>query len=168
MNIFVLEFGEDDPAKCTGRKMVRLGLAKRTNRPIGIVLNPLSSRVISIDDKDTIMKRGLTILDSSWNRSDENFFQRYERNGRRLPFLLAGNPVNYSKPFRLSSLEAVIASLYIISEIDNAMRFASIMKWGKTFLELNKWLLEEYKGKSSQEILSIEEQFLKEIREPRQ
>ncbi|AEB96138.1 conserved hypothetical protein [Metallosphaera cuprina Ar-4] len=148
--------------------MVRLGLAKRTNRPIGIVLNPLSNRVISIDDKDTIMKRGLTILDSSWNRSDENFFQRYERNGRRLPFLLAGNPVNYSKPFRLSSLEAVIASLYIISEIDNAMRFASIMKWGKTFLELNKWLLEEYKGKSSQEILSIEEQFLKEIREPRQ
>ncbi len=169
MHIFVLEFGEDDPSKCTGRKMVRMGLAKMTDRPLGIVLNPLSQKVLSINDKPLALRSGLTVLDSSWNKSEENFFSKFVRNARRLPILFAGNPINYSKPFKLSSLEAVIGSLYILDEVEYALKLASIIKWGKTFLDMNAELLNDYRGKTELEILQIENNFINQLREePRQ
>ncbi|MCG3107871.1 putative ribosome biogenesis protein [Metallosphaera sp. J1] len=149
--------------------MVRLGFAKLVDRPVGVVLNPLSDRVLSVGDRETYLSRGITVLDSSWNRSDDSFFRKYVRNGRRLPLLFAGNPVNYSKPMKLSSLEAVVGSLYIMDEVEEALKLASIMKWGKTFLDLNRELLEAYRGKSEEEIVHLENSFIKEIMgEPRQ
>ncbi len=169
MHIFILEFGEDDPAKCTGRKMARLGFARFVDRPVGVVLNPLSDRVLSVKDREIYLNRGITVLDSSWNRSDDSFFRKYSRNGRRLPLLFAGNPVNYSKPMKLSSLEAVVASLYIMDDVDEALKIASIVKWGKTFLDLNRELLEAYRGKTEEEIVQVETSFIKDVvGEPRQ
>lgn len=54
------------------------------------------------------------MVDCSWNRIEEIRFNRLH-NGRErlLPFLLAANPLNYAKPFKLNCAEAVAATLII-------------------------------------------------------
>lgn len=165
IKVYIIDFDQDDPRKCTGKKLVRLGYGKFTRVPRGIVLNPYSNRVLSIEDKEFILRKGITVIDSSWKKSDREFFSRFRINARRLPFLLAGNPINYAKPYILSSLEAIVASLYIIDEIEFALEIASKVKWGMTFVDMNRELLESYRGKSSEEILRIEMELLRE-REP--
>ncbi|MEM1626203.1 MAG: DUF367 family protein [Sulfolobaceae archaeon] len=165
MKVYIIDFDQDDPKKCTGKKLVRLGYGRFIKRPKGIILNPYSKRILSIEDKSIILRRGITVIDSSWKSSDETFFKRFYTNSRRLPFLLAGNPINYAKAYILSSLEAIVASFYIIDEIDLALEIASKIKWGMTFINLNRELLESYRGKSSEEILKIEREILNE-REP--
>ncbi|MEM0016644.1 MAG: DUF367 family protein [Saccharolobus sp.] len=167
MQVFVIEFEQDDPKKCTAKKMIRLGLAERVRKPFGIILNPISERVLSFDDKDIIRNIGITVIDSSWNKSDMKLFSRYNNKlARRLPILFAGNPINYAKPYKLSSLEAVAASLFIICEKDLGLKLLSIIKWGHTFYELNKELFEMYCGKSEKEILKLEEQIIEYLRGP--
>lgn len=164
MRIFVIEFEQDDPKKCTAKRMIRNGIATPTKKPKGIILNPISKRVLSIDDREIIERKGLTVLDSSWNKSDERFFRKYESKlSRRLPFLLAGNPINYAKPFKLSSLEAVSASLIIIGEKELGLQLLSLVKWGLTFYKLNENLFELYYKRSEREIVEIESLILREI-----
>jgi Uncharacterized conserved protein len=165
-----MEFSEDDPKKCTGRKMVRAGFAVRTNRPIGVVLNPMAHLIISVEDRELAINKGITIIDSSWNKSDERFFKRYLKyDSRRLPLLLAGNPVNFGKPFKLSSVEAAIASYYILGDLEIALRLSSLVKWGRTFVELNRELLEAYRGKDRKGIEVEESEIIgKILGEPRQ
>lgn len=64
---------------------------------------------------------------------------------RALPFLLAANPVNYGKPYQLSTLEAFAAALYILGEVGQAQKIVGIYTWGHRFLELNKEPLEDYR-----------------------
>ncbi len=162
INIYVIEFDEDDPKKCTGKRMIKFGYARKSYKPFGIVLNPLAKAPISADDKEIAERWGITVIDSSWNQSDEGFFMRFNSKfSRRLPFLLAGNPINYSKPFKLSSIEAVAAALYIIGEVEMARELMNKVKWGHTFLELNGDLLELYRGKRVEEVLKIEEEVMR-------
>lgn len=163
MKIYVMEFNQDDPSKNTAKKMIRKGLAIKSNRVHGIILNPVAERIISVRDRSVIEKFGITVIDSSWNQSDESFFERFTRNGRRLPFFLAGNPVNYAKPFRLSSMEAVAASFYIIGEVEMAKSLLGLFKWGQTFLTLNKELLDSYMEKDEEEIKEIENEIINRI-----
>jgi len=163
LNIYIIDLDQDDPKKCTGKRLIKFGYAKRTRKPLGIVLNPISSIPVSIKDREIILNIGLTVIDSSWNRSDIEFFSNFRNKfSRRLPFLLAGNPINYSKPYKLSSIEAAAASLYIIGEEKIAVEILNKVKWGHTFLELNNELLKSYEGKSDSEILQIESDFLRE------
>ncbi len=164
MRIYVMEFNQDDPSKNTAKKMIRKGFAEPIRHPRGVVLNPIVDRVISIADKSPIQELGITVIDSSWNKSDQHFFIKFMKNGRRLPFLLAGNPVNYAKPLKLSSIEAVSASLYIIGERELAESLLSLFKWGRTFLDLNRDLLESYMGKSEDEIREIEREIMDQIK----
>lgn len=159
-----MDFDEDDPKKCTGKKMVRANLAEFTLKPKGIILNPASKITISIDDKIMAEKIGITVIDSSWNKSDERFFLRFiNRYARRLPLLLAGNPINYGKPYKLSSIEAVAAALYILDDVKLAMDFLSLYKWGETFYTLNKELLESYRGKDRVMIEKEEREIIDKI-----
>lgn len=164
MRILVIDFNEDDPKKCTAKKMVRHGYAKFTSKPYGIILNPISNITVSIDDKAIVEEYGITVIDSSWNKSDEKFFTRFlSSNSRRLPFLLAGNPTNYARPYKLSSIEAVAAALYILDYIEIAGKLLSLYKWGETFLQLNKDILESYRGKTRNEIEKEEQDIINEI-----
>jgi len=142
-----MEMGQDDPTKCTARKMVNMDLAKAVSRKFHasdttIVLNPWAHRVLSPPDRGA---KSVLAVDCSWNQAQEVFFRRLGGKHRRLPILLAANPTNYSRLGVLSSVEAVAATMYILGEVGEAQSYLSIYKWGPNFLTLNEEPLEAYR-----------------------
>ncbi len=148
--ILVVYRREDDPSKNTALKMVRMGYARivdpRRLRGHPIVLNPYADTELAPSDRIYVERHGILVLDASWNRLNERRFHGIRGVHRKLPFLVAANPVNYGRPYRLSSLEAVVAALYITGYRGLAEEIASIYKWGPVFIELNRERLEEYAG----------------------
>lgn len=151
IRIMVYGFGEDDPSKCTAEKMVRKGYAvtvnsvKRIPRK-AIILDPFSHLFLSSEDRLFVERYGLVVIDVSWNKllNGESFPRINRGVHRKLPILYAANPINFGKPEILSSLEAVIAALYITGFIQEALNLTGLYKWAKIFVELNKELLEAY------------------------
>ena len=148
IGVYALEMGQDDPTKCTARKMVHMGLAKDVSRKFHasdatVVLNPYGHMTVSQDDRGV---KGVLVVDCSWNQAQEVFFRKLGGKHRRLPVLLAANPTNYAMAGVLSSVEAVAATLYILDEVHEAKRYLSIYKWGPHFLTLNEEPLEAYRN----------------------
>jgi len=77
---------------------------------------------------------------------------------RRLPILLAANPINYGKPYRLSTAEAIAGALYILGFREQAEIVMSKFNWGEQFLILNREPLEAYAGAGSPEKVREEEE----------
>jgi pre-rRNA-processing protein TSR3 len=101
-----------------------------------VVLDPFSKTEISIEDAKIILKFGIVVIDCSWE-STETIFTSPFRNGRKLPHLLAANAVNYGKWDRLSSAEALAASLYLVGFKSQARELLSKFSWGEAFWEIN-------------------------------
>lgn len=172
VKIYVFHFGDDDPGKCSALKMVRFGIARQLKRfsevPYRLLsLDPFARDVYSPEDRDTILKRGFLISDFSWRGDPVPYFKlRRSRHltPRRLPMLLAANPAAWGRPYKLSSLEAAAAALYIAGLKEEAEEVLSIYTWGERFLELNREPLEEYsRASTAEEIESVEEEFFGKI-----
>ena len=79
------------------------------------------------------------------------------RNRRALPFLVAANPINFGRPFRLTTVEAMAATLYILGEKEQARVILAPFRWGLRFLEVNAEPLEDYaQAKDSSEVVAIQ------------
>ena len=101
-------------------------------------------------------------LDSSWSHAEEAFHRLYLKE-RALTFLVAANPVNYGKPFQLSTVEALAAGLVILGESAQAELILSKFSWGHVFLELNREPLREYAAaQNSAEVIEIQAAYLSE------
>jgi pre-rRNA-processing protein TSR3 len=101
-------------------------------------------------------------VDCSWKNA-ESCFKRLGKTSesRALPFVIAANPVNYGKPFKLTTLEAFATALYILNQTEEAKEILNIYKWGPHFLTLNKEPLEEYRNaEDSSEIIQIMKQYM--------
>ena len=167
VRLVVYHTSEDDPKKCTAKKLHRFGyatLVKSVRRlPFhAILLHPFAEKSISREDSAEARQSGLVALDCSWKNA-EQIFQTVTTTlrPRALPFLLAANPVNYGKPFQLSTLEAFAAALYIIGDVEQAKQIIGIYTWGHRFLELNKEPLEEYRqATTSAEIVDIMKKYI--------
>lgn len=163
--LYVLLMRQDDPKKCTAAKLARLRLARPIFRPSqirrrSIVLNPFSSGTLLLSDRALVEAHGLVAIDCSWTKVDSAFASRLQGSGRRLPTLLAANPVNYAKPCKLSSMEALAAALYITGFKLQARRLLMIFKWGETFLTLNQDPLESYSSAATDsEMLAAQAQY---------
>ena len=106
-----------DPRKCSVKKLARSGMVRIVPRiralPRGtILLDPTAERALSPADRAA---KSVSVLDCSWEVLDTSAIRGF-RHRRALPFLLAANPVNFGKPFKLSSLEAFAAALFILGE----------------------------------------------------
>jgi pre-rRNA-processing protein TSR3 len=107
-----------------------------------IVLNPESETTLSREDRNIALKYGITVIDTSWKSPDNSIFHTLRTPfQRRLPRLLAANPVNYGVPNTLSSAEALAAALLILGFSEQALNILSKFKWGTSFLDLNRDLL---------------------------
>lgn len=167
IKIVVYHAGQCDPKKCTALKLKRHGLARlvpqiRFLPKRAVVLNPLSKIAFSPVDKERIEKYGLVALDFSWEHAEKPLLKNVRGTSRCLPFLIAGNPVNFGCPTKLSTVEALAAALYIAGFKEEAYRLLSVFKWGHTFIDINKERLESYAmAKNSKEVVKFQERFVK-------
>ena len=57
---------------------------------------------------------------------------------RAVPYLIATNPTNFGKPWRLNCVEALAAAFYITGFPTYAERLLSNFGWGGAFWDVNK------------------------------
>jgi len=169
VKIVVYHAGQCDPKKCTALKLKRHGLV-RIVRQIrflpkrAVVLNPFSKIAFSPADRQRIEDFGLVALDCSWEHAEKVMLKRVRGTSRCLPILIAGNPVNFGKPTKLTTVEALAAALYIAEFKEEAHQLLSIFKWGHTFVELNQERLENYaNAKDSTEIIKLQKHFMENV-----
>ncbi len=156
--------GQCDPKRCTSRRLERLGLMTFVPRPSAlpsgvVLLTPKAERALSPADAPRAERRGLAIVDISWKRG--RFPPVPQAVARALPYLLAANPVNYGKPFLLSSVEALAAALVIFGRSDEARTILMKFVWGDQFLVLNQEPLETYAhAKDSTGVVAAQAEFI--------
>ncbi|HSD58376.1 MAG TPA: DUF367 family protein [Methanotrichaceae archaeon] len=163
MDLLIYHANQCDPKKCTGRKLARFKLARLTKRMNDLrhclVLSPFSEKALSPEDRG---ERCLAALDCSWAQA-EDVFARISLKSRALPFLVAANPVNFGKPFQLSTVEALAAALAIMGYPQRAEEILAKFSWGHVFLELNREPLQEYAAAiDSTEVVRIQMEYLSE------
>ena len=160
MKLIVYHANEDDPKKCSARKLHKFGFVTletniRKTPKDAILLNPFAEKSLSKEDLEIAEKNGILAIDCSWRNAEKSFdFLDKRCRSRALPFVVASNPVNYGKPFKLTTLEAFATSLYILGDTEKAEEILNLYKWGPSFLTLNKEPLEDYrKAKNSREVI---------------
>ncbi len=166
--LYAYHAGQCDPKKCTSRRLERLGLLTFVPRinalPRGtLLLHPESDRALSRADGPRARGHGLSVLDLSWKRTERlgGFPAVAQATGRALPYLLAANPVNYGKPFVLSSAEAFAAALVILGEEAHAREVLSKFAWGEQFLALNREPLDAYQAaKDGADVVRAQSEFI--------
>lgn len=156
----VFHTNDDDPKKCTARKLNRLGYAHLHTRireipSRMILLNPFSEKSLSPEDASYAEKHGILAVDCSWKTAEQQFHELSKIHvSRALPFVIAVNPVNFGKPLKLTTLEAFAAAVYILGETHQAEQLTSIYKWSHHFLMMNKNPLEDYRtARTSKEVI---------------
>jgi pre-rRNA-processing protein TSR3 len=155
-----------DPKKCSTLKLKRHQLIHVVHRtqeiPKGsVILDPFTPKAFSPADRERLEKRGLSALDCSWVHAKEVFDIKSHWVPRCLPYLIAANPVNYGKPTKLSTVEALAAALYIAGLNEQAIEMLSKFKWGPQFIILNNDLLIDYsRAKDSTDIIAIQREFM--------
>lgn len=151
-----------DPRKCTVKKLERAGFLKIFQKLQQVprntlILDPTAEQALSPADR---FVKSLTVLDCSWEVLDTGAISSW-RIRRALPFLMAANPVNFGKPCKLSSVEAVAAALFIMGEKERAGELLSKVNWGIRFLEVNKEPLELYaSARDSTEVVKYQALFI--------
>lgn len=167
MPLYVYHARQDDPKKCSARRMKQFGLVRMYETaerlPAGaILMDPNAGKALSPADRD-LSRKGIVVLDCTWEEVERVFplLKSKHMQSRALPYLLASNPVNYGRPFMLNSAEAFVAALYILGFKDQAREVASKFKWGETFLILNHEPLEAYaEATDSADIIRVQQDFM--------
>jgi pre-rRNA-processing protein TSR3 len=162
--LHVIHLGQDDPKKCTARRIGKRGLAtihhdfrKIPNR--AFLLAPNAGTLLGPDDLPSIqLGASIMALDCSWKKLEDSFSSIQKKSPRleprTLPALLAANPVSWGTPGRLSTVEALAACLVLLDRKLQAEKLLSSFRWGMTFLELNKSPLEAYSTAKTREDLA--------------
>ncbi len=160
--LFAYRDNSCDPRKCTVVRLERAGLVKIVHAlsriPRGsLILDPTAEQALSPADNPV---KSLTVLDCSWEVLDTDAISGWPLR-RALPFLVAANPVNFGRPWRLNSAEAFAAALVILGERDQAAAVLSKFRWGIRFLEVNEEPLGLYAAaKDSTEVIEIQSGYL--------
>ena len=160
MDVRIFMLRQDDPAKCTAAMLVKFGMAKRVSKTSQstLLLDPFAERTVLKSDEHEV--DSITAIDCSWELARGTFSKRFQGLPRKLPPLLAGNPVNYSKMGKLTTAESLSAALFIMGLDEEGHSVLNKFKWGHTFYDLNQDLLRDYSAaKTQEEILAISHEY---------
>ena len=170
--LHVIHLNQDDPRKCTSRAMERKNHAILHDHPRkapkrGILLDPTSGMLQGPEDNSLFDRGGsIVALDCSWKSLESALGEvsNHTKLGRRtLPILLAANPVSWGKPGRLSTAEALCASVIISGRWDQGRMIMQQFPFGNEFLNLNHQPLLAYsKAESNAELAAIQWEFFDE------
>lgn len=142
IKLMMWDYGQCDVKRCSGRKLARLGYL--TSLPLqakckGIVLNPLCTTMVSRQDREIISGMGICAIDCSWAILEKIQLSKLKiTHNRILPFLVAANPVNYGKPYKLNCAEALAATLYIAGFDEEAFLVLESFNWADAFFSMNE------------------------------
>ncbi len=170
ISVHAIWLAQDDPKKNTAVLASKRGDLKlhknMKNLPKkGIILEPLCGKVLGPEDHEllTIRNGSLVGLDCSWahiESSVDTVMKKTRLIPRMLPLLLAANPVNWGKPGKLSTAEALSAALYLIGREEQSRNVLGAFRWGERFFELNQEPLDAYSlAKSSSELVDLQFEF---------
>lgn len=169
VSVHAVWLAQDDPKKNTAvlaSKRGNLKLHKRINTlpKRGVILEPLCGKVFGPEDHALLINGGSLVgLDCSWAHIEESVAQVMKRTRlqpRMLPLLLAANPVNWGKPGRLTTAEALATVLYLIGREEQARNVLGAFRWGERFFELNKEPLDAYaQAQTSAELVELQFEF---------
>lgn len=168
--VHAIWLAQDDPKKNTAVRLSRRGdlkLHEKFNQlpRRGIILEPLCGKVLGPEDHELLLNQGgaLVGLDCSWAHIEDSVsevMRKTKLQGRMLPLLLAANPVNWGKPGKMTTAEALAASLYLIGKEEQARKLLGAFRWGEQFFILNKEPLDAYRdAKTSSELVDLQFEF---------
>jgi pre-rRNA-processing protein TSR3 len=162
------DLGHCDAKRCSGKRLMRLGMMRELHvgqKFAGVVVSPKAKRIISREDKELLEQYGAAVVEASWKRIDEVPFGRIGGKCERLlPYLVAANPTNYGKPWRLNCVEALAACFYICGHPEWAESILSTFSYGEAFLDINSALLKRYMAcENEEEIKTAEKVWLEKI-----
>src|SRR5262245_16172432 len=142
------DLGHCDAKRCSGKKLMRLGLLRELHvgqKFAGVVISPKAKKIVSRDDNEVLEQYGAAVVEASWNRIEEVPFSRIGGKCERLlPYLVAANPTNYGRPWRLNCVEAIAACYYICGHANWAEDILASFSYGEAFLDINASLLKRY------------------------
>lgn len=144
------DLGHCDPKRCSGKRLLRQGLMRELAPGVrfgGVVVTPNGRHVVSPADRPAVETLGAAVVECSWARVAEVQWARFggtSPNQRLLPYLVAANPVNYGRPWRLNCAEALAACFAIVGHRDWAEEVLAPFGYGEAFLDINAELLERY------------------------
>ncbi|KAH7344508.1 hypothetical protein B0J17DRAFT_635686 [Rhizoctonia solani] len=152
------DFDHCDPKRCSGKKLARLGLISDLR---------VGQRFRGIVPKGDFTCAGVAVVECSWARLDDVPFAKLRSpNERLLPYLVATNPVNYGRPWRLNCVEALAAAFYIVGLGEYAEILLSKFSWGHSFWKVNSGLLKRYQEcKDAAEVEAVQKVIVAELEE---
>ena len=95
------------------------------------------------------------MIDCSWARVEE--VRVAYPNERLLPHMVAVNPVNFGKKFKLSCVEAIAAALFLLGKKEQADYILSKFTWGENFFKINKDAFDLYENCITSDELKVAE-----------
>ena len=162
------DLGHCDAKRCSGKRLMRLGMMRELHvgqKFAGVVVSPKGKKIVSREDKELLDQYGAAVMEASWKRIDEVPFGKIGGKCERLlPYLVAANPTNYGKPWRLNCVEALAACFYICGHPDWAEDILSTFSYGRAFLDINAALLKRYEAcENEEQVKKAEEVWLAKI-----
>lgn len=126
---------------------------------------PNAKQMISAADGELLEQYGAAVVECSWARIKEVPWSKIGGKCERLlPYLVAANPVNYGKPWRLNCAEAFAACFYICGHPEWATEILKHFSYGQPFLDINSQLLKRYAAcQTEDEMKKAEQTWLEKI-----
>ncbi|MCJ1268438.1 ribosome biogenesis protein tsr3 [Lobaria immixta] len=162
------DLGHCDPKRCSGKRLMHFGLMRELSvgqKFSGVVVSPNAKRLVSSADKGLLEQYGAAVVECSWARTSEVPWSKIGGKCERLlPYLVAANPTNYGRPWRLNCAEALAATFYICGHEAWAHEVLTHFSYGQPFLEINSAVLKRYAAcTSEEEIKEAEKKWLAKI-----
>lgn len=162
------DFNHCDAKRCSGKRLQHFGLLRQlsigTKHP-GVIISPNAKTILSPADTPLLEQFGCAVVECSWVRIAEVPWSRIGGKCERLlPYLVAANPVNYGRPWRLNCVEALAACFMICNKPEWAEQILEHFPYGEPFLKINRGLFRRYARQEDEDgIKKVEKRWLRKL-----